>query len=538
MKQQKQWYFHAKAQKIDITLGDDCAVVIHEKEAAKHGITTLDKVTIFFKDKKTGDQKQASVNADLTNELVRPWYIGIMKDTHEKYQINHGDVIWIQYTKTSEISVLAIKKKLLGKKLTEEEVEAIIKDISDNKLSKTMLAYYVATSFLQEEDEDELFWSTKYSAKYGEQLNFGAEKWEIIADKHCIGGVPWNETTMILIPIIASLGIKIPKTFSKAITSPAATGECVEVLMGIQNNKQEIYETVEKTWWCLSWGGGLALAPANNAIMEVTYPIAMEPYSKMVSSITAKKYAMGVSHCLIDIPVGDTAKVDQEDADKIAYYFNMLAKKLGMKMKVVFTNADQPIGQGIGAVLQAKEAIAILQNHPSKSESLEVKTIQLASEIIALAGLAEWEQAKNLAREQLKNGKARAKFLEIARVQNSFGENTENTKNNKKYSQYYSWTLEDLTPEKFILAKHSKDIIITSSEQEDGTMTLKNIDMKKLGSIARTLWCPLDYQAGIYLHHRLGAKLKKWAVLMTLYSNDEFKLEQAVQRLESENIYN
>lgn len=524
-KQRKQWYFNAKAKKIDITLWENCGVVLHEKEAAKHGITTLDKVTLFFKDKKTGKQRKVSVNANLTNELVRPWSIGILQDTHEKYKINHGEIIGIQYTKRSEKSVLAIKKKLLWKKLSKSEVKAIIKDITENKLSKTMLAYYVATSFLHEEDENELFWSTKYSAQYGEKLDFGAGNGEIVADKHCIGGVPGNETTMILIPIIASLWIKIPKSFSKAITSPAATGECVEVLMGIKNNKQEIYETVDKTGGCLTWGGGLALAPANNAIMDVTFPIAMEPYSKMVSSITAKKYAMGVSHCLIDIPVGPTAKVEQEEADKIAYYFKMLAEKLGMKMKVVFTEAEQPIGQWIGAVLQAREAIDILQQYPERSHELEAKAIFLASEIIELAGLAKGKDARNLAGEQLKNWKAWKKFLEIAEIQNSF-------QDKKIESPYYTGEIENLSHEKFILAKYQQDVII------EKPLFLEKIDMKKLGSISRTLWCPLDYQSGIYLHHRLWAKLEHWEVLMTLYSNDAFKLQQALERLKTEHIYN
>ncbi len=513
MKQQKQWYFHAKAQKIDITLGDDCAVVIHEKEAAKHGITTLDKVTIFFKDKKTGDQKQASVNADLTNELVRPWYIGIMKDTHEKYQINHGDVIWIQYTKTSEISVLAIKKKLLGKKLTEEEVEAIIKDISDNKLSKTMLAYYVATSFLQEEDEDELFWSTKYSAKYGEQLNFGAEKWEIIADKHCIGGVPWNETTMILIPIIASLGIKIPKTFSKAITSPAATGECVEVLMGIQNNKQEIYETVEKTWWCLSWGGGLALAPANNAIMEVTYPIAMEPYSKMVSSITAKKYAMGVSHSLIDIPMGPTAKVKNiQEAQEWKQKFETVGKGLGMKMTVQITEANEPIGAGIGAVLQVREVLRVLQQHEKRPTDLEEKAVFLASKIIEIVGLAQGEEAIKLAYGQLVSGKAWEKMQQIIKVQAYNKDYTAPFVNGKTY---------EVKSEELKLAEYSENIVAES----DGA--IKNIDMKQLNMVTRSLGAPHDLQAGIYLHHKTGATIKKGEVLFTLYANSMERIDTA-----------
>jgi len=108
---------------------------------------------------------------------------------------------------------------------------------------------------------------------------------------------------MIIIPLLTSLGIKMPKTFSKAITTPAATGECVSVLMDISFSKKEIQNLVKKNNCCLIRGGGLDLAPADEKLIKVAYPLSMQSYSRTVVSIMAKKFAMGINHSLIDIPV-------------------------------------------------------------------------------------------------------------------------------------------------------------------------------------------------------------------------------------------
>lgn len=139
----------------------------------------------------------------------------------------------------------------------------------------------------------------KAMAEAGEMLHFKG----VVADKHCMGGVPGNETTMIMIPLLTSLGIKMPKTFSKAITTPAATGECVSVLMDISFSKPEIEALVKKNNCCLVRGGGLDLAPADEKLIKVAYPLSMQSYPRTIVSIMAKKYAMGINHSLIDIPV-------------------------------------------------------------------------------------------------------------------------------------------------------------------------------------------------------------------------------------------
>jgi thymidine phosphorylase len=214
-----------------------------------------------------------------------------------------------------------------GEAITYDEMFAIIKDISEGKLSEIMMTYYVASSFFYPTTDEEMYQTAKAMAENG--ITFRYPQGEIVADKHSIGGVPGNETTMILIPIIASLGIKIPKNFSKSITSPAATGECVNVLMDINFTKDGIEKLIEKLNCCLVRGGGLDLAPADDKIIKVQYPLAMQSRAKVVSSIMAKKYAMGITHSLIDIPVGPTAKVStMEEALDWKKKFEYVGKKL------------------------------------------------------------------------------------------------------------------------------------------------------------------------------------------------------------------
>jgi thymidine phosphorylase len=119
---------------------------------------------------------------------------------------------------------------------------AIIDDIAKNKLSDTMITYYVSSSYFYKTTDEELYLTAKAMAETGKTIKFPG----VVVDKHCIGGVPGNETTMIVVPIITSLGYTMPKTFSKAITSPAATGECVELLMNISFTENQIKNIVKK----------------------------------------------------------------------------------------------------------------------------------------------------------------------------------------------------------------------------------------------------------------------------------------------------
>lgn len=221
-----------------------------------------------------------------------------------------------------------------------------------------------------------------------------------------------------MIPLLASLGIKMPKSFSKSITTPAATGECVNVLMDITFNKKEIEELVKKNNSCLVWGGGLSLAPADEKLIKVAYPLSMQSYSRTVVSILAKKYAMGITHCLIDIPVGPSAKVpNMKVGAEIKKKFEYVGTKLGMKMRVELTQAKEPIGAGVGPHLQVREVLRVLQQHENRPMDLQEKALHLCVGVIELVGMARGKKAYDIAYQQLVSGKAWEKMQQIIAVQ-------------------------------------------------------------------------------------------------------------------------
>lgn len=314
-------YFRAKVQLLDVRDGERLAIILNPEQAGEFGINVHDKVLVR---KANGEEIVADV---MTSTQIKPGNIALHSDILDKLSFADEELVSVSLTQASSISFDAIRKKMRGEEISYDEMFAIIKDISENKLDEIMMTYYVASSFFYPTTDEEMYQTAKAMAECG--VTFKYPKGEIIADKHCIGGVPGNETTMVLIPLIASLGIKIPKNFSKSITSPAATGECVNVLMDINFDKEGIEKLVSDQDCCLVWGGSLDLAPADDKLIKVQYPLSMQSRAKVVSSIMAKKYAMGITHSLIDIPVGPTAKVTtMEEAKDWKQKFEYVGEKL------------------------------------------------------------------------------------------------------------------------------------------------------------------------------------------------------------------
>ena len=496
LSQNRESFFQAKANILDIRDGERLIVLLNLEQATAFGINLHDKVTLKR-------QNGESIVADVAiSDTVPAGEIGIYLDILDKVKLTSNEVISVALAESSTASYDAIRKKMRGEKISYEEMYSIIKDISENKLDDTMMTYYVASSFFYPTTDEEMYLTAKAMAECG--VTFKYPKGEIIADKHCIGGVPGNETTMVLIPLIASLGIKIPKNFSKSITSPAATGECVNVLMDINFDKKGIEKLVKEEDCCLVWGGSLDLAPADDKLIKVQYPLSMQSRAKVVSSIMAKKYAMGITHSLIDIPVGPTAKVTtMEEAKDWKKKFEYVGKKLWMKMSVAITKADEVIGNGVGAVLQVREVLRILQQHPERAKDLEDKVLHLASKIIQDVGLAKGKKALGLAKTQLTSGKAWQKMQSIIKAQHGDPK---------------------ITSETLKLGTHTYDILAT----KDGQM--KVINLHDVNAICRKLGCPVINEAGMYLYKKLGDKVKKWEKIATLYALDDTKLDLGIER--------
>jgi len=490
--------FSAKIVEINISNWEWIIAMLNSKQAAEFWISSNDKISLIRK------WEEYVVDVALTDDLVEPGTIWATSELFREYPIAVGDNVLVSFVRSNPLSLQAIKKKLLGKRITKEEIDAIIEDIQNNKLSDLSLAYYTATWFFYKSNAEELAYTTKATAYTWDIYRF---PW-IVASKYCIWGVSWNETTMIIVPLLASLWIIMPKTFSKSITSPAATGECVEILMNTELKKHEIIRLVENIWCCLAWNWNLNLAPANDRIIKVSSAIGMEPYSRMISSIMAKNYAMWINHCLIDIPVWPTAKVtNQLDAKRIAKHFKEIWEYLDIKTEVVITNANQPIWNGIGPVLQTREALRVLQQHKERAEDLEKKSLDLSAQMLLLCWIENnYQQAYKRVKNQLINWEAWNKMQQIIKAQKG---------KNPKISS------EDLPLGKVVYeVKSSKEWKISS------------INMQYLNTIARTLWSPWDISAWIEILKKLNKKVREGETLMICYSNSENKMEIAKELLE------
>lgn len=507
--------FNARAVKIDINDGNDFKVLLNAEQAWNSGITTLDKIKLIHK------WNEIFVDVDLTDDLVDFGRVWITNDTHKQFDINEWDMITIQSVSKTSKSITAIKKKLLWKKLRKDEVFELIKDMSDWKLSDTLLAYYAACSFCYPSDEEEMYYTAKYSADLWDKLTFENNT----SVKYSVWWLPGNETTMIIVPILASLWLYSPKTFSKSITTPAATWECVETLMNINLTVDQMKDIVKEIHWCLAWWKVLKFAPANDKIIKVSYPLSMEAYSKMVVSIIAKIYAWWTKNCLIEIPVWPNAKVTTKKvANRIKSHFQYIAKRLWLKFNAVITDGRSPVGRWIWAVLQTREVLRILQSKKHNSKDLEEKAISLSAKLIELNWLAKWEAAKKMAYKQLKNWEARNKMKEIIAIQNKITNQSPNLKDAK-----HLWPIDS---EDLPLAKYSQDI------KAQDSWIIEKIDILSLKYYARELGCPVDRKAGFYFHKTVWDKFKKWDIIYTIYSSDQAKIELVKQHLIQKGIIN
>src|SRR6266480_4520130 len=183
-----------------------------------------------------------------------------------------------------ELAIETIRKKLVGKTLTYQEIYAVMDEIVHNRMGDILTTYFAASGYAKGFTDEELYYLTKAMVQTGEQLHFPG----IVADKHSIGGVPGTRTTLIVIPIVAAAGFLIPKSSSRAITTPGGTADDMEVLAPVTFTKQQIYRIVEKVNACIVWGGSVDIAPADDELIKVEEPLMFESFDKILVSIMAK----------------------------------------------------------------------------------------------------------------------------------------------------------------------------------------------------------------------------------------------------------
>jgi thymidine phosphorylase len=301
-------------------------------------------------------------------------------------------------------SVDLVRGKLYGQRLDQPAFEAILGDVTRHRYSKVELAMFVLACALRTLDRAELVAYTRAMIATGTSLQLGAAP---IADKHCVGGVPGNRTTMIVVPILAALGLTVPKTSSRAITSPAGTADTMAMLAEVALPPARLAEVVRSAGACIAWGGALDLAPADDILITVERPMEIDTEAQMVTSILAKKKTVGATHVLIDIPVGATAKVrTRAAAERLSSLFRAVADDIDLRLEVIVTEARGPIGRGIGPRLEALDVLAVLRREPGAPMDLREKSLYLAARLLEMTGAAPPAGGYRAAQQVLDSGAA------------------------------------------------------------------------------------------------------------------------------------
>lgn len=393
-------------------------VIFIHADAVRQGILgfkPMDRVLISGEDPATGKTHEISGILNFCEDsLLDRDEIGLSNVAFSDLGLTIGAPVRAALA-VSPTSVDKVRQKLRGKRLERRDFDEILRDVTARRYSKPELSMFVLACALQNLDESEVADFTEAMIASGSSLHFDSE---IVADKHCIGGVPGNRTTMIVVPILASLGLTVPKTSSKAITSAAGTADTMGVLACVDLPNASLHRVVEETGACIAWGGALELAPADDVLITVERPMQLDTEAQMVASILAKKKTAGATHALIDIPMGPSTKIrSQHDAERLSLLFNRVAEIIGIEVDVVTTDARGPIGTGIGPRLEAVDVLAVLNGEPSAPTDLREKSLFLAGRILERTHSVADSCGYRAAQEALDSGQAAAKFESIIRAQ-------------------------------------------------------------------------------------------------------------------------
>jgi AMP phosphorylase len=480
-----------RVKNLDIT---SRGVLLNRADARSIGVLDGDRVQVI--NPKNGVSVAAFV--ETTSTITQQGTIGVFGYTNERLHLEEGTEIEVREA-GRPASLDFIKKKMDGGKLSKEETLTIIKDVVSEDLSGAELTAFIIASYINPLDMDEVEHLTRAMVETGEQIKFASRP---IVDKHSIGGVPGNKISLLVVPIIAASGLKIPKTSSRAITGAGGTADLMEVLAKVEFSAGDVQKMTEKVGGVIVWGGATNIAPADDRIILQEYPFKIDARGQMLASVMAKKYAVGANLVVIDIPIGQHTKIaTMQEGRKLAREFIELGERLNMKVECALTYGDIPVGRSIGPKLEVIEALRVLEGATEPNSFIQ-KSLSIAGIALEMSGKAARGTGPSMAQEILIKGKALEKFRQIIEIQ----EGNPDVKST------------DIFPgeHQFVVNSPSSGYVI-------------EMNNRSLITLARTAGAPHDPGAGILLHAKKGKLIKTGEPLFTLFAERNWRLQKAVE---------
>ncbi len=427
--------------------------------------------------------------------------LGLSESAWKHLEAEDGDLVHIAHPQPVA-SLSAVRGRVYGKRLDRGQMHAVINDIAAGRYADVHLAMFLTSVAARDPDDDELADMIAAMVDVGERLEWSRA---IIVDKHCVGGLPGNRTTPLIVAIVAEHGLWMPKTSSRAITSPSGTADTVETMTRVDLDIRMLRDVVQKEGGCMAWGGAMRLSPVDDTLIRVERLMDIDAEGQMVASVLSKKVAAGSTHLVLDVPVGETAKIrSQADAERLAARLEAVGERFGIKVRVLLTDGRQPVGRGIGPALEAHDVLAVLANAEEQPRDLRERAVLLAGALLELAGVAERGRGEIMAEETLASGRARSRFEAICRAQGGLKRPPRAQHEHK------------------MPAKHA------------GVIT--RFDNRRLAQVAKLAGAPGAAAAGVYMHVRLGDRVEQGQPLYAIHAESNGELSYAREYAEHNGI--
>jgi len=473
------------AEVLNITAGGRRIAILSEETAQLLGVHSSDRICLNY------CEQSIIAIANVATHFPKN-HIGLYEEISETLGLKTDETVEVHLAQLPE-SLRYVRAKLRGERLRGNDIATIVKDVVERHLSEVEIAAFLTALNIYGLSMGENEALSRAMVETGYTLDFGEAP---ILDKHSIGGIPGDKTSLLVVPIVAAAGFTIPKTSSRAVTSPAGTADRVEALCPVTLSIKEIKAVVEKTNGCLVWGGALDLAPADDLFIQIEYPLGIDPL--MLPSIMSKKKAIGATHVAIDIPTGNGAKIkNMTQAYNLASDFVDLGMRLDLKIQCALTFGEQPIGYAVGPALEAQEALMALMG--GNIADLKEKAVSLAGMLFEMVGV---EGGRKKAEHILESGKAELKLREIIEAQ---GGNP------------------NVKPDELPVGTYKAEL---TANQNGRVLWISTTD---IANIAKTAGAPRAKGAGVVLKTKLGEAVKKDTTLLEIYAERSSKLESALE---------
>lgn len=479
-----------RARRLGIDTGGEHVIYLRHDSPACHseGFGPHSRLLVSV-DSRTALATLAIVEGD----WLEPDEAGLSESAWQRLQPTEGERVRLAHPPSVD-SLASVRAKLYGRRLPANALHAIVADIVGQRYSNVETAAFIAGCCGDHLNTDEVVALTAAMVDTGTRLHWQAP---LVVDKHCIGGLAGNRTTPIVVAIATAAGLIMPKTSSRAITSPAGTADTMAMLAPVDLDEPRMRRAVERTGGCVVWGGSMNLAPADEALIRIERALDIDSPGQLVASVLSKKIAAGSSHVVIDVPVGPTAKVREAgEARALAQLLQAVGARFDLHLSVLFTDGSQPIGRGVGPALEAHDVLAVLRNDPAQPVDLRERALAVAAAVLEAGGVAPGS-ALAQARDGLESGRAWRQFQAICEAQGGMR-----------------------TPG---AAAHRHPVVAA----REGRVAA--IDNRRLSRAAKLAGAPSSPLAGLTLEVHRGAAVACGQALFTLHAQSRGELAYAME---------